>query len=325
MAVYNIPYNPQTDPKALFAQGAQNVIGGLLQGRQRRKLIDFAGGMDPEATAMQIVTQALSGGISPQIAMGLGGLQQRMRPSVGAQPWASTQMTPGQRQNWLDNYGRGVTIQTGQKLLPAADRMALAEADRDKALGKTGPGFGPSDKKALGEEMDKRLDNARRGFFGRVGRTDYPEDALFRQWQDLIAANTFDNDNQRENAWAVWKAKVNKRGKDWLVDNEVDWDPTDPKWREAIGLKAEVKTPTPTGGDIIGTLQGTPAQRKAIDAVVKRPLAVEQKQTLVEQILRGGRIMVKDNSGKVGSIPFEELADWLEVSGNTLAVQDRRK
>jgi len=87
MAVYNIPYNRQTDPKALFAQGAQNVIGGLLQGRQRRKLIDFAGGMDPEATAMQIVTQALSKGIDTQTAMALGSFQHKRRQRHGVAPW----------------------------------------------------------------------------------------------------------------------------------------------------------------------------------------------------------------------------------------------
>jgi len=217
------------------------MVGGLLQGQQRGNLMDFAGGMDQNANPMQTFIKALSSGMPPQMAMGMATMQQRMQPNIGAQPWASTQMTPAQRQNWLSNYGRGVTIQTGPRLLPEKDRVALAEADRDKALGRTGPGFGPGDKKALGEEMDSRLDNARRGFFGRTGRTDYTEDSLFSEWKKLIAANTFDNDNQRENAWALWQQKVNKRGEDWFIDNEVDWDPTDPKWQEAIGLKTTRK------------------------------------------------------------------------------------
>lgn len=82
MGILNIPYNPQTDPRALFTQGAQNLLGGLTQGRQRRRLGEFAEGMDLEATAMQIVMSALSRGISPQIAMDLGGLQQKMQPKV---------------------------------------------------------------------------------------------------------------------------------------------------------------------------------------------------------------------------------------------------
>ena len=89
--------------------------------------------------------------------------------------------------------------------------------------------------------MDAHIDNAKSGYWG-IGQPDYKGDALFEEWKRFIAANTFANDNQRENTWAVWQAKVTKRGEDWFIDNEVDWDPTDPKWREAIGLKVMRRT-----------------------------------------------------------------------------------
>lgn len=236
-----IPYNPQADPKQYVGQLVNNLVSEILgaQEEQRRgREIQGLGRWASEGFMGQM-PQARTD-IGQQMAARLtSSLYQQ--PKVGAQPWAATQMTPAQKKNWLENYGRGVTIQTGQKLLPEADRIALAEADRDKALGIAGPGFGPGDKKALGEEMDKALDNARSGFFKRVGLPDYTEDTLFREWKQFIAKNTFTNDNQRENTWAAWRQKVNQRGKDWLIDNEVEWDPTDPKWREAIGLTAPVE------------------------------------------------------------------------------------
>lgn len=249
MGLMNIPYDPRTDPKALFARGFENMVGGIMRGQQGRNLTGLMED-NPDATPMQMAALLLSKGFGPQISMGMGGLQQRMQPNVGAQPWASTQMNPAQRQRWLDNYGRGITIQTGQKLLTDAEREARAKTEHDKVMGITGPGFSPGDKKAVGDEMDARLDDAKSGFFKRTGGPDYTEDALFREWKKLIAANTFQNDNQRRNTWALWQQKVNKRSKDWFIDNEVDWDPTDPKWLEAIGLG---RTPTqPTGADILG-------------------------------------------------------------------------
>lgn len=232
MGITNVPYDPRTDPGAYFARGFENMVRGIMQGQQTRRLGDFAEGMDPNATAMQILSSALSKGINPQMAMGMGSFQRGMQPRVGAQPWASTQMTSPQRQNWLDNYGRGATINVGQKLLPESDRIARAQAEQDKIMGKTGPGFGPGDRKALAENMDKRIKNV--DHF-HPGWKDFSEDELFAEWEKLIAQTTFDNDNQRENTWATWKEKINRLGK------EVDWDPTDPKWKEAIGLGAKMK------------------------------------------------------------------------------------
>lgn len=77
MGIYNFQYDPRTDPDAYFARGFENMVGGLLQGQQRGRLMDFAGGMDPNANPMQTFIKALSSGMSPQMAMGMATMQQR--------------------------------------------------------------------------------------------------------------------------------------------------------------------------------------------------------------------------------------------------------
>ena len=81
----------------------------------------------------------------------------------------------------------------------------------------------------------------------------------------------------------------------------------------------------PTGGDIIGGLEGTPAQKKAIDAIVGKRLGATEKQDLINKILNNERIRVKDNAGNEYTLPAEQVADWLAIAGNTLAAEDRRK
>lgn len=193
------------------------------------------------------------------------------------------------------------TITTGQKLLTEEDRLARAKAEQDKIMGRAGPGLSPSDKKALGEEMDQHLDKARRGFFTRPGRTNYPDAALFKQWKDFNAANTFDNDNQRDNAWAIWQSKVNKRGKEGWFGKEVGWDPTDPKWREAIGLEAEG---TSGEGIDLGTLSSESANdaRKRINTIL---MSLPPKR-------KGPFMTAWAEASKSGKTDIVFLAEWLK-------------
>lgn len=116
--------------------------------------------------------------------------------------------------------------------LSPEDQAILNRIKVDKATGKTGPGFGPGDRKALAENMDKRIKSIDKW---HPGWKDFKEEDIYNEWVKLIAQTTFDNDNQRENTWATWKEKINKLGK------EKEWDSTDPKWREAIGLGEQMK------------------------------------------------------------------------------------
>lgn len=90
MTIYNIPYNQQTDPKALFAQGFENMLGGIMQGREKKRLGEAISNMDPNATPIEVAMKLLSERISPQIAMGMGGLQQSVqsrKSRFGVTPW----------------------------------------------------------------------------------------------------------------------------------------------------------------------------------------------------------------------------------------------
>lgn len=253
MGIYNIPYNPQTDSKALFAQGAQNMVGGLLQGRQMRNLAGFAGSMDPEATAMQIVTSALSRGISPQIAMGLGGLQQQTQPNIGAQPWASTQMTPPQRQNWLDNYGRGITIQTGQKLLEPGQRQEIADTEfREKV------GLSAGEKNLARKSAEDLLKGTKGRFwsYDLPGKTipDYTQEMMLKNYKTWRAENSYDEQTPRkqkelDDLWdakmGLWSKSGVKFDKDNIIGkNEIVWDPDDPEVRKLRGGTSEQQPST---------------------------------------------------------------------------------
>lgn len=209
MTVYNIPYDQRTDPKALFTQGFGNMMGGLMQGRQMRRLGEFAGDMDPEDTAMQIVAAALSRGISPQIAMGLGGLQQRSTQGLGVLPGLWNIASPEQKKGYLNRWGG----------MNTAEPTPLSE-----------PQVG-----AYGEAMDSRLKRIDR-FWGGIFGKDFTEKDLFREWQKFNGMYKFKNDKQREQVWNLFKNKIDNLG------TKADWDPEDPKWREEIGLRAETRT-----------------------------------------------------------------------------------
>ena len=238
MTVYNIPYNPRSDPNAFAAQGVSNLMGGIMQGRERNRISDFAGGMDTNATGMQIFQDAMQSGLPPQISMQLAGLQQKMQPNVGAIPFAATQMDPQQYNNWLDNYGKGVTINTGQKLLTEEQRRERAERDQDEAMGRTGPGLSLSDAKILSEDMDIRLEKAKPWW--KKGVLNLPENEVYKQWLIFNGMRKFDNDIQKEEVLNTFKNKVKNRAGSKGHETDVNWD--DPKWAEAIGLPAGTKT-----------------------------------------------------------------------------------
>lgn len=237
MGIMNIPYNQQTDPKALFARGFENMLGGIMQGRQSRRLGEALSSMDTNATPIEVAMKLLSERVSPQIAMGMGGLQQRGTQGLGVLPGWWNMATPEQRQGYLDRVG-GQNINVFgnmpgylQGKTPEQTEKNI-EAYRKKQLETDETPLSEPQVSAYGEAMDarvKRVDRFRPGF------KDFKEEDLFKEWQKFAGMYHFKNDSQREQIWNVWKNKVNNLGK------EVDWDPTDPKWREAIGLKAESK------------------------------------------------------------------------------------
>jgi hypothetical protein len=236
-------------------------------------------------------------------------------------------MTPEQRQKWLDNYGRGVTIQTGQKLLAPGQRQEIADTEFREKVGLSAPEKNLARKSA--EEILKGT-KGRWWSYDLPGKTipDYTQEMMLENYKTWRAENSYDEQTPRkqkelDDLWdakmALWSKSGIKFDKDNIIGkNEIVWDPNDPEVKKLRGA-------TPTGGDIIGTLEGTPNQRKAIDAIVGKALSTEQKQDLIDRVLRNERIEVKDNAGKIYTLPAEQVADWLAISGNTLAAEDRRK
>jgi hypothetical protein len=210
------------------------MMGGYMQGRQRNLFSEFAGNMDPEATAMQIVSSALQAGLPPQVAIGLGGLQNRTQPGVGVLPGWWSQATPQQRQG----YVRRQTTQNQFGVLPAwlegdtpeETKENVRQYRQQRLEGTEDVPLSPSATEAYGEAMDTRIKKVDRF---RPGMKDFDEKELFKEWQKFTGMYKFKNDTQRRAVLNVWKNKIGNLG------DEVEWDPDDPKWAEAIGLKPE--------------------------------------------------------------------------------------
>ena len=240
MAIMNIPYNPQTDPNAFAARGMGNFLGGVAQNQQRGMISDFAQGMDPQATGMQIIQDALRSGLPPQIAMGLGNIQSRNMPGVGVLPGWWSQASPQQQQNYVGR--QTATQQSGS--VPAflrgdteEETKANLKRYREKYFEDTEDiPLSPSATEAYGEAMDTRIDKVRPKVFQK-GFMNLPEDKLFKEWQKYTGMYNFRNDSQRRAILNIWKNKITNEGKE---ESNVDW--ADPKWEEAIGLKPGLKT-----------------------------------------------------------------------------------
>jgi len=81
MTVYNIPYNPQTDPKALFAQGLKNYLGGLNQQLESKR---FGKALtESDSPALQELGQlVLRGRMPPQQAIAMSSFMQKSTPTI---------------------------------------------------------------------------------------------------------------------------------------------------------------------------------------------------------------------------------------------------
>lgn len=202
---------------ALTKPGYSSGISGMLQ-RFASPFADRAGGMD-------------------DIIAGQG-IKQAFGRTTGTMPWAVSQMDPTQFKNYLDNYGRGVTVQTGERLLTESDRQAIAEVERDRKLGKKGPGVGISDKKAINADLDIRLEEATP--FWKKGKLNLPEAKVYEQWLIFNGIHKFPNDTQKTEVLNTFKNKIKNKAGRKGHETDIDW--TDPKWAEAIGLPAETKT-----------------------------------------------------------------------------------
>lgn len=273
MGIYNFQYDPRTDPKALIAEGLRNALGGFMQGQQKKRLGEAISKIGQNATPIEVAMMLLSEKISPQIAMGLGGLQQRMQPNIGAIPWASTQMTPAQRQRWLDNYGQSITIQTGQKLLEPGQRQEIAEADFKEKVG-----LSTTESSNALKGIENIIESTP-GSPVSYGWKDYSREkviGMYKQWLTEQAYETR-TPRQKKRLDDIWDGKIkltNKMGfrykdrnKGKLSKNEIWWDPADPEVRKLREVQTEEGI-AQTNSAIENVLQGItepPAETEQVD------------------------------------------------------------
>ena len=133
MAIYNLPYNPQADPNALFARGLTTAVAGYNQGRERNRVSDFAQGMDPNANGMQIFQDALRAGLPMEVAVGMAGIQNKSQQRIGSLPGWWNQATPQQQQGYMGRVG-GPLVQVGSKLLSEPTRKTAAELENAEKI-----------------------------------------------------------------------------------------------------------------------------------------------------------------------------------------------
>jgi len=258
MAVYNIPYDRQTDPKALFARGFENMLGGIMQGRQSRRLGEALSSMDTNATPIEVAMKLLSERVSPQIAMGMGGLQQRGQfgPSqmMALERWNKYQQAVASgdtdtANRLLSSALVNFNVPTSRELWPPKGRAEVAEVELQDKVGMSSTERANA-KKGIEELFESTPDNA-----WAYGWSDYSREKMIGVYKQWLTEQDYGSKTprQRKSLDEIWDGKMslmNKTGfkfkdkdRPRLSKNEIDWDPTDPEVRKLRGV---VSSPTGT-------------------------------------------------------------------------------
>jgi hypothetical protein len=209
------------------AQAIANIlqtVGAAEQKRRERQTLDritraIAGGATlPEAV--------MSVGQEPEFGAGITGALQRFggmfQPSPGGMDKTIQQAIIGQTDPLYQTRLKSEEARLEYWKRPRRTQVPEAPLSEPQLAG-------------YGEAMDARIKRVDKF---RPGMKDFSEADLFREWQKFLGMYKFKNDTQREQIWNVWKNKLNNLGK------EVEWDPADPKWTQAIGLSAEQENTT---------------------------------------------------------------------------------
>jgi len=308
MTIYNFQYDPRSDPNAYFAQGARNLLGGIMQGQEKGKLTDFAGSMDPEDTAMQIVAQALSRGISPQIAMGLGGLQQRGQfgPSqmMSLERWNRYQQAkaagdketadrllssalvnfnvPTSRELWGDK-GRADAAEVELK-----DKLELSSAERTIA------------KKGIEDILESTPLGAARLGGWHAGIKDYEKPTIIGMYKQWLTEQGYETKTPRQKKTLdeIWDGKmnlINKMGfkfkdkdRGRLSKNEIWWDTNDPEVRRLRETGMDTTVAAPGGAQTAvapePSVQAEPVDQAKLDSVEKWLESKTEPKDLIDEL-----------------------------------------
>lgn len=227
--VGNIPYNPATDPKALFVQGLKNYMAGLNQRLDSRRFGKALGEVDPQASLLQSISQMLTGGATPEQAMGVGNMMQRGGAGrLGTLPgwWAFA--TPQQQQDYMNRVG-GPLVQVGPKLLTPQQRQDLADKGYKEEMGLTSTQLSNARKgvKTIVREMGHGT------WLGDMkGFKNFKRDNLIAGYKQYRIENDYasKSEENKKKLDDVFDSQMNTYNKAGYGDHgkgEFDWDPND--------------------------------------------------------------------------------------------------
>lgn len=253
----HIPYDPATDPKALFTQGLKNYLGGLNQQRESKRFGQALGEINPEATLFQAIAQMLSGGATPQQAMGVGGMMQR----GGISPSQQIAQKKLNRINMLQEKIETGTATTGEKA--ALDKMLegtplvqfgkdweadilgpKAMADRVKKKHKEAMAEKPmseTERKGVISVIEQVVGESKAMPFGVRPGPALKQADMEKLWEDVMEATGYGGrlstqQTQIEQAFDQYVSTLNKGVGAGVLANQYQWDR-----KKYKGLKATTK------------------------------------------------------------------------------------
>lgn len=264
------------------------------------------------------------GGLSPftqhvlSRGMGIG--------DVGKIPYAVTLMDKEQKQKWLDNYGQGVTIQTGERLLTPEQRRERAETEFREKVGLS------TAEKSLARKSAEDLLKGTKGRWWAYGWADYSQEMMLENYKSWRAENSLDEQTPRkqkelDDLWdakmALWQKSGIKFDRDNIISkNEIVWDTDDPEVKKLRG-----GTPTgmqqlpPTGKMSPSTLPATESMEttdlRGLGTVSSesRKQASNRLTQIYESLdpqIKGPFLTAWNKASKAGVTEEEFLAEWLK-------------
>jgi len=242
--ITNIPYNPQTDPKAMFAQGFSNMLGGAQQGLDRRRIAKFAETLGADDTAIQILSKGLKSGIDPQTAMAIGALKQKEGQygagRLGTVPGWWAYATPKQKQDYMNRVG-GPLVQVGPKRWTEGQLDEAAQVDYQKKVG-----LSSSDLNLARQSVKTIISEMEHGTWAgdMKGFKNYKRDNLVAAYNQYRNENNYSgksakNRERLDNLFDSQMQTYNKGGYKDHGKNEFDWNPEDARVQALRTEKAE--------------------------------------------------------------------------------------
>jgi len=224
-----------------FSSGFQGILQKISGG------FSEPGGSARESIIQSIIGQKLSKSRDPlETDLMKARIDEMGRERVGAMPYAVTQMTPEQKERWLDEYGKSVTVQTGEKLLKPEQRQERAETEFIEKVGMSSTERSNALKSIEGI-FESTPQGAGRWGGWKIGIQDYERETVIGMYKQWLTEQGYEpmTSRRKERLDEIWDGKMtlmNKAGYKFkdkdrgrLGKKEIWWDPDDP---EIVNLRS---------------------------------------------------------------------------------------